>query len=262
MGKAIIAHNDLGLTAVYAGGTWQGTLTPANQLNNRLITAKARTADTSELVLDLDLAAGTVSYDLSSLINHNLSSLATLRVQIYAETARTTEEYDSGTLSITATADTVVTPVYIHLLTTPTTTQYIRLTINDATNLDGYFEFGRITVHSTWQPEFNVAYGTTLGWDDLSTVIESTTGIEFYDNRVKRRRATLPYQALSDIERKQAEAIIGREGTTGELMFCFDDAVLTTDYSRTFLARMTKAKDVRMIEYNLNTVSLSLQEIL
>jgi hypothetical protein len=263
MGKALIAHNDIGTTATYSGGTWNGTLTPANQLTNRLITAKARTTDVSDLVLDLTLSAGdALSYDLVSLVNHNLTALATVQVQVFMNLARTVVAHDSGVLSVSATSDVDVTPIFSHYLSTPVSNPYLRLTIKDSGNSAGYLEFGRVHVATVWYPEFNVAYGVALGWDDLSEIVESTTGIEFYDKRVKRRTATLPYQILSDTERRQAEAIIGKEGLTGELLFCFDDDVLTTDYSRTFLARMSKTKDVRMVEYNLNTVSLSMQEVL
>jgi hypothetical protein len=263
MGKALIAYNDIGLAALYSGGTWEGTLTPANQLTDRLITAKARTTSTAELVWDLTLAAGAnLSYDMVSLVNHNLSSTATVRIQVYMDSARTTLESDSGTLSASATANTVVTPVFVHYITIPATRPYLRITVNDPDNPDGYFEFGRVHIATTWYPEFNVEYGAAVGWEDLSEIAESTTGIEFYDNRMKRRTVNLPYQILTNVEAAQAEAIIGNIGITGEIMFCFDDDVMYSDYSRTFLARMSKIKDIRMVDFNLNTVSISLQEVL
>jgi hypothetical protein len=119
MGKALIAHNDIGTTATYSGGTWNGTLTPANQLANRLITAKARTTDVSDLVLDLTLSSGDyLSYDLVSLVNHNLTALATVQVQVFMDAARTVEAHNSGALSVSATSDVVVTPVFSHYIST------------------------------------------------------------------------------------------------------------------------------------------------
>lgn len=263
MGKALIAHNDLGLTATFSGGTWQDTLTPTNQLANRLITAKARTSGLSDLVLDMTLASGDdLAYDMFGLVNHNLSSSASLRIRVYYDSARTSLEYDSGIRVVSASADVEVTPLFAILSSFPITSPYIRINISDATNTDGYMEFGRIMVQSTWYPELNVAYGTAIGWDDLSEVTESTTGIEFYDRRVKRRTVKLPYQILTDVEHSQAEAIIGREGLTGEVLFCFDDTDLGVDYSRTFLARMSRIRDIRMVDFNLNTVSIDLQEVM
>lgn len=262
MGKAIIAHNELALTGTYSGGTWEGTLTPDRQLTNRLITALARTTTTATLALDVSIAGGGQTYDMISIINHNLSSAATVQIEIYSDISRTIQTYDSGALSVTAVSDIPVTPVFSHLMAFPLADAHLTLTIIDAANPDGYFELGRVTVHSSWTPTFNVTYGTTLGWDDLSEILESTTGIEFYDKRIVRRTASLPYQALTDAERKEAEAMVGREGITGEVLFCFDDAVLTSDYSRTYLARMTKVRDVRMVDYNLNTLSLNIQEVL
>jgi hypothetical protein len=262
MGRAILAHNELALTATYTGGTWEGTLTPERQLTNRLITAMARTTTTATLALDVSIAGEGQTYDLISILNHNLSSAATVQIEIYSDISRTIQTYDSGALPVTAVSDVVVTPVFSHLMPTPLSDAHLTLTIIDAANPDGYFELGRVTAHSAWQPTFNVTYGAALGWDDLSEVLESTTGIEFYDKRTTRRTASLPYQALTDVERKEVEAMIGREGVTGEVLFCFDDDVLTSNYSRTYLARMAKVRDVRMVDFDFNTISITVQEIL
>lgn len=262
MGRAILAHNELALTGTYTGGTWEGTLTAERQLTNRLITALARTTTTDTLELDLSIAGEGQTYDLISLVNHNLTVDATVQIEIFTDIGRTIQTYDSGALAVTAVSDVSVTPVFSHFMPTPLSDSHLTLTIIDAANPDGYFELGRVTVHSVWQPTFNVTYGATLGWDDLSEILESTTGIEFYDKRITRRTATLPYQALTDVERKEVEAMIGREGTTGEVLFCFDDDVLTSDYSRTYLARMGKVRDVRMVDFDFNTISINVQEIL
>lgn len=263
MGKVLIAHNDLGLSASYSGGVWQDSLTPATQLSNRLILARARTMGVSNLELDITLAEGDdLAYDTFSLVNYNLTSSATARVRVYADAARTILLFDSGTRAVSAVSALAVTPVFSILSSFTLGSPYIRLNITDPTNPDGYFEFGRICIQSSWYPEFNVAYGVSWGWEDLSEIFESTTGIEFYDKRVKRRTVTLPYEILSDQEFAKIDEVIGREGLTGEVLFCFDDSSLGSDYSRTFLARMNKIKDIRMVEFNLNTLSLSLQEVL
>ncbi len=116
-------------------------------------------------------SASTVS--MVALCQHNLSSAATIRVQLYSDTGLTTQIADSGTVTafneaafaapfdgLAATYRTLKNTVVY--LPEQTTVRGIKVTLSDAGNLDGFMEARRLLAGQYFQPKRGPGFGATV----------------------------------------------------------------------------------------------------
>lgn len=254
---------------------------PLSSLQNRALAEKARAEGVSTgftIQLNQPRPIGVVA-----LAAHNLSDSAQYRVligsgsegtvtwdsglrnvwpSVYA-TAELEWEYDNfwdGTLEAGASGFTPLLTLFIDDIQV---TSFIRVAILDEANPDGYIEIGRVFIGDTWQPEFNVSYGITHGYDDTTEVTEAGDRTEYFDLKRRRRTATFSLDYLSESEAFAGLYSLQRtEGIAGEILYAFSSEASTENFARTFLARQQQIDALSHPYHATHSGSVSLLEIL
>ena len=254
--------------AVLSGGNWLTSL-PRSNLQTRRLSKVARTSDA--LAASTQFAAALVKarpVRVLALIAHNLSVSSTVRI-VGADAADfATPLYDSGAVqawpagvipqdlleweddnfwlgTISEEAIAGYRAPFIHLLPSPVTARYWRVEITDPGNSSGWVHVGRLYLANTWTPQYNMQYGTELGFDDVSMFETSLTGEEFFESRRKRRNFKFNLSALSVAEGYQSALELDRlAGTTGEVLVIADAADTTNAPRRNFVGRLASLSGV------------------
>jgi len=214
----LIGYDDASLTATYAGGTWYGDLTPANQLTDRLITAQARTTSSTALTLSVTLAAS-VSARLIAIINHNCTAAGTYRVRAYSGvlSSQVYTSQVSGSSSVVPTPVTNYTPIIVADMGENRTIRSFDITLTQASL--AYFEIGRLFVGPALDLSTNAVLGDEMYVEDLSRANESSSGIRLYDSRGKRRRVNATLSGLSDAKRDSLLDLQAASGITTDVLY-------------------------------------------
>jgi hypothetical protein len=111
--------------------------------------------------------------------------------------------------------------------------------LSDDTNPAGYVELGRIFLGERWRPQYGALSGATLGYLDRATITEADSGAEYTVTRPLPRVAAVELVFRSESDAMTRGLEIQRQlGTTGELLFAWDDADSEFQPARTFLARL------------------------
>lgn len=173
MSNAILATPIISDAATITGSDSVGDMTISN-LNKRSLKRKYRSLELSSLEINVDLGSAQ-NINFFALIAHNLTSLATITVQ--AGTTDAVSDYSSGSLSGITGADAGFDrQAFFKFLTSGQNYQYWKFTISDASNPDGYIEFGRLYLSNAFQPEINIDYGVAWGHEDRSLISETVNG--------------------------------------------------------------------------------------
>ncbi|MDL4862781.1 hypothetical protein NPJ88_010580 [Halomonas elongata] len=263
-----------------AGSSYWSEEQPLSLIQQRELAEKARLEDTGDAItieLGTPRPVGVVA-----LAAHNLSASAQYRViigsgpdgtvtwdsgaqnvwpSVYA-TAELEWEYDNfwaGTIE--GGAD--FTPLLTVFIDEVQVTSYIRVAFDDPANPDGYVEIGRMFIGDAWQPEFNISYGITHGYDDTTEVTEAGDRTEYFDLKRRRRTATFSLDYLSEQEAfARLYSLQRTEGIAGEILYAFSSQPSPENFARTFLARQQQLDALSHPYHATHSGSLSLLEIL
>lgn len=241
-------HDQATLTATSAS---PGTPIDATQRNER--NRVWRSTDTSDQVIEGALSAGAF-VDGLALLNHNLSSAATLRLELLSGS---TVKWDSGAAP---TAEIIPAGVWragidpwgatyngridrpATTLTTPVTaiTGY-RLTLSDPANADGVIQVGRIVLGLAFTPKFNMSYGVEMASPDRATH-EYSAGktLRTIGGGSPRRRAQFQLEWLTEADRSRLVQELAQRGMIADVFV--DLYPQSTGIERlysAFLARMS-----------------------
>lgn len=154
--------------------------------------------------------------------------------------------YDSGTLPawpaewVAATTAEERAGVRGLMVTTPgQTLQWWRVDLSDPTNPAGFVQLGRVFMGSRWRPQYGALSGATLGYIDRSTSTEADSGAEYFVERPLPRVAEVDLVILDEAVAMSEGLELQRQlGTTGEVLFQWDDADRTYQPARAFLGRL------------------------
>lgn len=243
MARAIIAHARLFdlATLSAAAGAWRETQTVSlANLQNMQPGLKARTTDASTntyFVIDFTSAGGAVAVNLVALIATNLSASATIRIRGATSEANLTAApgYDSGSISAWPTSgrptDEGLT-AWTVLKKLSNTTAYVwwRIDFSDASNADGYLEFGRaIPAPIAFNPAINFQYDWGANHAPADVVIRSPFGPTKTQKRLDVRSFDLPFGFLTEAEMWTQLAQLRRlRGLASDVVVCLDHEA--TDY--------------------------------
>lgn len=272
--------------ATLTGGSWVGTL-PLNNLKTRLFSRVARSADTLAASTKFDIALSRPrTCRVLALAAHNFSVAATIRVVADDSPTFATPLYDSGAVAMWPAG---VIPIellewdddnfwlgtvseeaiagyqapFICLLPAAVTARYWRVEIVDTGNSAGYIQLGRLYIANTWSPKFNMDYGHSLGFDDVSTFETSLAGEEFFEVRRKRRKFTFVLGNVDLEEGYQRALEVDRMlGTTGEVLVMGDPSDTTNGARRNFIGRMSSLQGLARQSHGNMTKSYEIAEIL
>lgn len=274
------------ITPTLSGGSWAAGFPLAN-LQNPEMTLLARSAD--------DAAASTlVNIDLGtdrgirvwSLLRHNLSLTATVRLRAWGEAGHTTTLHDTGTLPAWLTFYPPEALPWGHpdlwnglinvedrdgyqfdlirVFAEQVVARYWTLEITDTANPDGYVELGRLILAPGFVPPENMSYGATVGWESNANTTRMLSGKRWVNETAKWRTATCtlegqtPEQAASTLLEMQR-----RLGKSGELLFIYDEADLyQAMWQRSFLCNMEELNPIEHAGFNRNTAAFKLTEVI
>ncbi len=222
-----IADQNLALTATLTGGAWSAGLPLANLRDDgRFISAPARQATPATLAnsqFDATLALGR-SIDLVALLFHTFSLTAKYRVRVSAPGgSMAAPVFDSGWKSVyerlfdslnlewdspnwwtgQGSSEEDVALYARHLwvsLPSPVLASVIRVEIDDAAALGGYFDIGGLWIARSWAPRINFERGRQPELNARDQTEEGPAGRLFPDERTPRRRHRLTWKRLSDAE--------------------------------------------------------------
>jgi hypothetical protein len=187
-----------------AGGSWNATYPVANLLSLPLSrVARSTNALVASTVIDLT-SSPAQSATTVSLARHNLSGNAQIRVNCWADAARTTPTFVGGYEDVWPTALKTMTAAeranavwtwFKRFSATPITCGAIRLEISDAANAAGYVQAGFAEVCQHFETRWNFEWGMNWGFTFRSQVTEAIGGAQYVDRRAKPRiaRGNFPF---------------------------------------------------------------------
>lgn len=289
MSNCILAYPDKSLSAAFGGaGSWQPLL-PLTNLRVSELALKARSMSnlTSSTTFDIDL--GSVQHiRILSLIQHNASPTATLRIRFSTVSDFATTVHDSGSIPFHVpkypqgglpfnhpdfwTGGTVDASFLIDFpkdfyyeITTDYSIQarYIRVDITDTTNPDGYFELSRCFVAPAYQPSTNMNYGASFGRESSTLADTVAGGVTYYDKRKLRRFVNFTTEINESQGSSYPLEMQRILDIHGELFFIWnpEDATMV-EKQRSFLCTMKELSPLEYAYVDNNTVGYKLAEVL
>lgn len=248
MGNVLLISPRESDLAVLAASSQVSTL-PVAFLQAMQPQKKWRSTGTTEWIT-VELATA-VAATAVSLVGHNLSSGATIRVRSGTTAANVTAS-PTGDVTVsawpTSGKPTVPNwPNYLSLVTFNDTTpvRYWRIDIADAGNAAGYLEAGRLVIGAAWQPTTNFDLGgTPYGFNTLDIQVTTPTGYTFTDRRSASAPRTIALTITGADQREVLDGIAEIQrlrGMWGDVICCLDPAA-TTDFHRQSLQGVFTAK--------------------
>ena len=205
----ILYQNQAKRAASVSSSSVAGSLVAANLLTDIKTQITRSTATAVQYTLTWTSA---VALNMVGLAFTNLSSLSTIRAQVFSETADVVANTDSGTVSACAYAPLGqfswgATPLgvnayrfggasYGRVYFPGTSGKKLVIDVNDATNASGFIECGCLITGAYWSPEANPEYGAELSVQYGANHIESEAGDLRTPNKAKRRAMDLSLQWL------------------------------------------------------------------
>lgn len=260
---------------------------PLTNLQDPALATLARSANdlnaSTQLSIDLKVGRGIRVVTLSQ---HNISQSGQVKVTASNDSGFSTLAYDSGwvdawpvffapgsvpwgtpglwTGTFSAEEADDYTMQFVHVLTTAIWARYWKIEIDDEANPAGYVELSRASLWSAWQPDTNMGYGATVGWDTDTPADRSLSGVDYYDRRTPRRvvQFTLPLIPEATALTKPFE-MMRKLGLDDHLFFVFDpDDDQAEMFRRSFLATIRELSPLEYSIYAYNSQVFALKEVL
>jgi hypothetical protein len=192
-------------------------------------------------IVSLD-AAHPVRFDCVALFGTNLTSAATIRIQV-GSTAGANDIYDSGTISAGVVAGYGQT---VNVLPGPIVGRYIRFILVDSANPDGFLSAGLCYIGSLWTPTRNFSYGQAAGWQDDSQAQVAKGGQKYFIQSPAYRKTTFKLENLTETDLWANAAEIDRMcGVQNNVLFIPDPAGSHINYQSVFGTMKQSDQQVR-----------------
>lgn len=264
--------------ASLSGGSWTTGLPLAN-LKTRQLAQVARSTDASEPSTTFTLDFGRPrTLRILALVAHTCSLSAMVRYEIgddpsfastyYDETVEvwtglltapwSVNDYewedDNFWLGGPTTEDIEgLTAVSTHVMPDPRTGRYLRVTIMDEGNVDGFVQLGRLFAGPAVQPRINYAWGGTFGYEFATAVEASLSGAEFFDAREGTRVFRFSLQHLqSDQAYNTFMQLIRERGIDGEVFIVPNPIGGFESIQRNFLGRIRQPGLLEQVQWENN----------
>lgn len=284
MSNAIIAYQNRIDEATFATyGSWEASL-PLDNIKNRTLSKVARS--TSAANADTKFRFSLVKARIVgavALVNHNLSTLATWRYKVFADSGYSTLLFDSGVLDVWPAmpdgyfeweddgfwamkvpeedreflSSTVVYPPASLVVG-----QYYEIEFFDATNSDGFVELGRIFIGKKYQPEANMSFGASVGIESRTLIDEAISGAEYFDRRNSFRVARFDLSNMSSSESIINADLMKISDTDSEVVFVYDPDDSISLGRNSFLGRLRTLSAIEQPYATLFRTSYEIKELL
>lgn len=234
MSARIISANISDL-ATLSSSDFAATLPVTNlQVEGRGRVARTTNA-TGNKVINGNFAAVSIT-SACVLYNHNLTSQATIRLQLWdADNQTGNLVYDTGTFvalpplgwgdfqwGLVPWGANVFTGwgrSFTDIWFPAVGAKSFRITLADAINPDGYLQVKRLLIGPYFEPAVNMEYGMNLSWQDNSDQVRTQGGSLRTDNRVLYRKLTGKLPAILSAERATWMNILRTIGKRSETFF-------------------------------------------
>lgn len=160
----------------------------------------------------------------------NLTATATIRVQLYSDTAGTVQIADSGTVSAcpssqlglfgwgssinaNAFAHGGASKVAVWFSTQLSTARRCVITLTDTSNPAGYIDCARLVLGPYWEAPYNPKYGAAAGTQDLTKVDRSEGGDQLTVRGPQYQTMSLDLALLPEAKRAELAKIIRSVGS-------------------------------------------------
>ena len=216
----------------------------------------------------------------------NFSSTATMRVQMYSDSAWTTSVHDSGSNlccgyvdfsefdwggeELGVNAFSYGGGTYARLWLPVNTVQSIRITISDSANNQAYLESGCIVVGKYWEPTKNPAYGAYSGIKDLSVTKRTDAGDSITQRGSKHKTVNMNMKEMDATDRRHLSDIIKSSGTMNPIFLSLypdadptfvDSEAVALEQDNQIYGKMAKLNNMATTYYNNYSSSITLEEI-
>lgn len=290
----VIGYDDLIQTALLSGGNWVSSLPLTNIQDGDVQTvARSATAQASDTVIIADF--GKIQQVGIVVIGPcNITSGATYRIRSFIAADHSVTLYDSGSLTVsgiivdwsntntwlewedqnfwTGIGESEVSDLPLFIVTviptshlSETNAQFWQININDADNIDGHIDIGRIFVGPAYRPTLNYAPSDnefSIEW--LTDVSESLSGSRYFWRRGFRRKLRLSWPQLPDSELFGTWFKIGFHSGLNEQIFIVpeenDDA--PTMRKRAFLATFKQTPPLAQAQAGYGSTLLDVEEVI
>ena len=214
-------------------------------LSTKWLSPSAAAADT-RFTFTLTGLAGTPGIQLFALVNHNLTSSATVRVRASTVSNFASTVYDSTALAAypagtTAASRKGLMGVYVLPLGATITAQYWRVDIADASNPDGLVSVGRLCgFQQLWQPSVNMALGAALGFEPNYEVQKALNGAEWFTEANAHRvaRFQIDQLGIDEMLNNGFDLLRNTAGSRREVIFRYDTSDTLHAVRRTIYGRL------------------------
>lgn len=271
--------------AVLSGGSWLPALPLAN-LQNRTLKKVARSSSLATSATQFTIALDrSRSIRALVLVNHNLTSNATVRVTGSDAADFSLLTYDSGwspaypavfdieTLqweddsfwSGQASQEDLegLTQTALSVLAAPAFGRYWRWEISDPTNPAGFVQIGRAFLSGEWQPSHNYSYGASLGVETSTAVATSLGGAEYFDRRDPVRVMRFSLEYLDETEAfARGFDLMRKAGIDREVFVIADPDDGPNIQRRSFLGRLRTLNPLEQAVHELANMSFEIKELL
>lgn len=123
--------------------------------------------------------------------------------------------------------------------------RYVRLSIRDIANPDGYVAIPRLFIAGGWQASINFVPGHELSYEATTEAMESWGGTKYYNERPQRIIAAVTFPLLPTAEAFAFPLQMQRWlGTSRQLFIALDPSVVERRHENSFLATIRQASPI------------------
>lgn len=213
------------------------------------------------------------------LYNHNLSSQATIRLQLWdADNQAGTLVYDTGVgLALPplgwgdfqwglkpwgANVFTGWGRAFTDIWFPPVGAKSFRVTLNDPLNPAGYLQVKRLLIGPYFEPDVNMEYGMQLSWKDNSDQVRTQGGSLRTDNRVLFRELKGKLPAIKVTERAIWMDILRQIGKRSETFFSiYPEAGGALERDHAVLGKFTELPDTTTATPSSYSSNITFEEV-
>ena len=222
-----------------------------------------------------------------SIVGHNFTGGATVRLRLYSDIAMTVVVYDSTALAV-GTPQTWGNPAaspngglawgvlpWMDTGLLPGTPEYFtiwfasvgnaaafKLEVVDAGNADGFLQMGRIYMGSYWSPLVNVAYGLKKAWKEASVLARTDGGSLRTEGYLPYRFFSANFAYMAESDRGAFDTLLRKIGKRVDVLVSFYPGLggaLERDY--TAAVKFTNLPDLSSVAASYFDTSAELEEI-
>lgn len=251
-------------------------------VSNLQVEGRGRVARTANVIGNKVINGNFVAVAITSacvLYNHNLTSQATVRLQLWdADNQTGTMVYDSGSgLALPplgwgdfqwglvpwgANVFTGWGRAFTDIWFPPVGAKSFRVTVADALNPAGYIQIKRLLIGPYFEPDVNIEYGMNLFWQDNSDQVRTQGGSLRTDNRVLFRKLVGKLPAIKQSERAVWMNILRQIGKRSETFFSiYPEAGGALERDHAILGKFTEMPDLITANPSAHTSSIIFEEV-